>query len=137
MFRYSFIFLTFQGKQKTSRRLIKLKAKVILDPDEKFTKISCGKEFGLLELYKGSVHSLALTTNGRVFSWGYNINTSTIGSNAEDNIKLLQQANPQYEVSGQLGRGKGLVNLPGEIINKTFAGTVSDISAGLLSCVSY
>ncbi|PRP79933.1 hypothetical protein PROFUN_05909 [Planoprotostelium fungivorum] len=62
----------------------------------------------------GPFHSVAVCSNGKVHSWGYNINCSIIGINGEENKKRLQIEH-NYEIAGQLGRGKGYFKEPGPV----------------------
>jgi hypothetical protein len=39
-----------------------------------------------------------------VYTWGYNINCSTIGLRGKQNMEEMAKADPQFELAGQLGR---------------------------------
>eukprot|EP01117_Protostelium_nocturnum_P018843 TRINITY_DN7967_c0_g1_i1.p1 TRINITY_DN7967_c0_g1~~TRINITY_DN7967_c0_g1_i1.p1 ORF type:complete len:1128 (+),score=398.43 TRINITY_DN7967_c0_g1_i1:226-3609(+) len=78
----------------------------------------------------GPFHSLALCSNNRIHSWGYNINCSIIGINGEENKKRLQ-IDHNYEIAGQLGRGKGFFKEPGVVkISLPTGVTIKKVNAG-------
>ena len=62
-----------------------------MDNKEIFDKCSCGP-----------FHTIVSTESNKLYSWGYNVNCSTLGINGAENRKKAQSGN--LSISGQLGR---------------------------------
>ncbi|KAL6072643.1 RCC1 and BTB domain-containing protein 1 [Balamuthia mandrillaris] len=57
------------------------------------------QELSIRHVDSGPLHSCAITTDGKVVSWGFNINCSLLGKRAKLNMS------GKFQVSGQLGLG--------------------------------
>jgi hypothetical protein len=53
-----------------------------------------------IDLAVGPYHGAVVTESELVYTWGYNINCSTIGFKGADNLRELSKADPNFDKSG-------------------------------------
>jgi tetratricopeptide (TPR) repeat protein len=68
-----------------------------------------------IDIAVGPYHGAVVTESEQVYTWGYNINCSTLGFKGADNVREMSKADPHYDMAGQLGRGDLYVATAGRV----------------------